>query len=45
MTAIENESSDSNVTPKKKSLRKGKTAQARVLLLDGSYLDIQVDVS
>lgn len=45
MTAMENESSEGNVTPKKKSIRKGKTAQTRVLLLDGSYLDIQVDVS
>ncbi|XP_060872307.1 protein 4.1 homolog isoform X4 [Metopolophium dirhodum] len=43
MTAMENESSDGNVSPKKKSIRKGKTALARVLLLDGSYLDIQID--
>lgn len=45
MTAMENESSDGNVSPKKKSIRKGKTALARVLLLDGSYLDIQIDVN
>lgn len=45
MTAIENESSDGgNVSPKKKSIRKGKTALARILLLDGSYLDVQIDV-
>ncbi|KAL4092197.1 hypothetical protein QTP88_026738 [Uroleucon formosanum] len=43
MTAMENESSDGNVSPKKKSIRKGKTALARVLLLDGSYLDVQID--
>lgn len=45
MTAMENESSDGNVSPKKKSIRKGKTALARVLLLDGSYLDVQIDVN
>lgn len=45
MTAMENESADGNVSPKKKSIRKGKTALARVLLLDGSYLDIQIDVN
>lgn len=45
MTAMENESSEGNVSPKKKSIRKGKTALARVLLLDGSYLDVQIDVS
>jgi len=45
MTAMENESSDGNVSPKKNSIRKGKTALARVLLLDGSYLDIQIDVN
>lgn len=45
MTAMENESSDGNVSPKKKPIRKGKTALARVLLLDGSHLDIQIDVS
>lgn len=43
MTAMENESSDGNVSPKKKSIRKGRTALARILLLDGSYLDIQID--
>ncbi|XP_025424851.1 protein 4.1 homolog isoform X2 [Sipha flava] len=43
MTAMENESADGNVSPKKKLIRKGKTALARVLLLDGSYLDIQID--
>jgi len=45
MTAMENESSDGNVSPKKKLIRKGKTALARILLLDGSYLDIQIDVT
>lgn len=45
MTAMENESSDGNVSPKKKLIRKGKTALARVLLLDGSYLDLQINVS
>lgn len=45
MTAMENESSEGNVSPKKKSIRKGKTALARILLLDGSYLDVQIDVS
>lgn len=45
MTAMENESADGNVSPKKKLIRKGKTALARVLLLDGSYLDIQIDVN
>lgn len=45
MTAMENESSEGNVSPKKKSIRKGKTALARIFLLDGSYLDIQIDVS
>jgi len=45
MTAMENESSDGNVSPKKKSIHKGKTALARVLLLDGSYLDVQIDVN
>ncbi|VVC27853.1 Hypothetical protein CINCED_3A009709 [Cinara cedri] len=43
MTAMENESSDGNASPKKKPIRKGKTALARVLLLDGSYLDIQIE--
>jgi len=45
MTAMENESSDGNVSPKKKLIRKGKTALARILLLDGSYLDVQIDVT
>jgi len=46
MTAIENESSDGgNVSPKKKLIRKGKTASARIFLLDGSYLDVQIDVT
>lgn len=45
MTAMENESSDGNVSPKKKLIRKGKTALARVLLLDGSYLDLQINVN
>lgn len=42
---MENESSDGNVLPKKKTVHKGKSVLARVLLLDGSYLDIQIDVS
>lgn len=46
MTAMENDSAEGNVVPqKKKSIRKGKTTLARVLLLDGSYLDVQIDVS
>lgn len=45
MTVLENESSESNVvTPKNKYIRKNKTALAHVLLLDGSHLDIQIDV-
>lgn len=43
---MENESSEGNVpATKKKSIRKGRTALARVLLLDGSYIDIQIDVN
>lgn len=46
MTVMENESLESNVVPpKKKYIRKNKTALARILLLDGSYLDIQIDVN
>lgn len=46
MAVMENESLESNVvSPKKKYIRKNKTALARILLLDGSYLDIQIDVN
>lgn len=45
MTVMENQSSNENASPKKKSIRKGKTALARVLLLDGSQLDVQIDVN
>ncbi|XP_050431478.1 protein 4.1 homolog isoform X3 [Adelges cooleyi] len=44
MTVMENEYSDGNDTPsKKKQSRKGKTALAHILLLDGSYLDVHID--
>lgn len=43
---MENESSEGNVSPsKKKTIRKGRTALARILLLDGSYVDVQIDVN
>lgn len=45
MTAMENESSNDNASPKKKSTRKGKTALARVFLLDGSQLEVQIEVN